>query len=931
MRKIPFFLLILLCFSAMAEAPVYRFQQDGTAAEFELAMDELAARDADGTQVIKRIGARDKAAVLREAKELGARSRVEHSPVLYKKGSPRSAETRRIVTGKILVRLKSGADAKLIAARAGAKFLKRPRFPPGHAVFVVPSSADALDAADALQRVPGVISAEPLLAKIRFKRFIPDDPLFGKQWHLRNIGQKNGLPGIDVNAAPAWDFATGLGITIGVVDDGLQSSHPDLAPNADTLLDFDWNDNDTDATPLNSNHDFHGTACAGLAGGAGNNGIGITGAAWEATLVGLRLISEPVTDLDEAEAMAHENDIIDIKTNSWGPVDNGALVEGPGPLTIAAIADAVESGRGGLGTIFVWAAGNGAEYRDNSNFDGYANRKEVIAVGSVNDRGGQAGYSESGANLLVVTPSSDFSDARQEIVTTDLTGTWGYNRGQNSELNALDYTRTFGGTSASAPLLAGVAALILEANPGLGWRDVQEILLSTATIINPADAGWHSNGAGLAFNHRFGAGLVDAAAAVSAASSWTPLPPELLIETQDDAATSIPDNNSAGITRTFQVDTDLRVEHVLVDVDITHARRGDLVITLISPSGHQSVLATKRPRDTNADLHWTFGSVQHWGESSVGTWQVRVADVEQGKGGTINSLSLRIYGSSDSAVLQSGATAITAEESPANDALEEGETVTVALTIKNNGQTASGTVVGTLQPTGGVLSPSGPQDFGVIPAGGMSTREFVFRVGADCATDAQLTLTLVQDGTIQSSVLYRMPVGVRQTTSFGPAGPINIRNQGTAAPYPSVLSVSGAIGTITKVTVHVHGFAHKFPRDVDMMLVSPSGDRAMLMSDVGGASPVTGVDLVFDDAAAAPLSINPEPISGTYRPVDYQPKADELPGFPKNTPRAPARLGVFNGTNPNGAWKLYIADDFRSLGGQITDWSLEITTADCPP
>ena len=102
-----------------------------------------------------------------------------------------------------------------------------------------------------------------------------------------------------------------------------------------------------------------GVVVAGVAAAVGNNGTGVSGAAPEATLVGLRLIAGPATDADEAAAMAHQNGLIQVKSNSWGPGDSGAVVEAPGPLTIAALQNGVATGRGNLGTLYLWAAGNG--------------------------------------------------------------------------------------------------------------------------------------------------------------------------------------------------------------------------------------------------------------------------------------------------------------------------------------------------------------------------------------------------------------------------------------------------------------------------------------------------------------------------------------------------------------------------------------------
>jgi hypothetical protein len=254
-----------------------------------------------------------------------------------------------------------------------------------------------------------------------------------------------------VNVESAWNYGgsggvKGTGIRVAVIDDGLQTAHPDLSPNVDTVNDRDWNGNDGDPNP--GVGDDHGTACAGNVGARGNNALGVAGTAPEATLVGLRLTAAATTDAQEAAAMAWKNDLIQIKNNSWGPDDTGTLLEAPGPLTIAAFQTAVATGRGGKGTLFFWAAGNGADVEDNSNFDGYANRIETLAIGALDSLGERAAYSEPGANVVVCAPSDGNAPALG-ITTTDRTGANGYNTATSA--TGGDYANDFGGTSSATP------------------------------------------------------------------------------------------------------------------------------------------------------------------------------------------------------------------------------------------------------------------------------------------------------------------------------------------------------------------------------------------------------------------------------------------------------------------------------------------------
>jgi len=494
------------------------------------------------------------------------------------------------------------------------------------------------------------LEASPLIARRKHSRFVPADPYWTEQWHLRNIGQRAAVPGFDLNVAPIWTRFLGRGIVIGIVDDGLQIDHPDLAANTRHGLHYDFLRGRPDPSPLRS--DVHGTPVAGLAAAAANTGGGL-GVAPQAAVAGLRLTSRAATDDQEASAFSWKNNAIHIYNNSWGPSDDGSTLEGPGGLASTALLNAVTFGRDGRGSIFVWAGGNGRGV-DDANFDGYANSIHTIAVGALSDTGRQTSDSEPGANLLVVAPSSSLR--RQGLVTTDLRGARGYNRnGRNdgsviplSNLENIDYTNDFGMTSGAAPLVSGVVALMLEANPRLGWRDVQEILLRTARRVHQSDAGWRQNGAKLWFNHKYGAGLVDAAAAVSSAENWSPLSGATHVAvSRARLGLGIPDAAPSGAMVDFDLSAqrELRVEHVEVVVSARHGRRGDLRFTLTSPSGMVTVIGPRRLDGGRNFARWPFRTVRHWGESSRGVWSLRVEDVAADYQGTLTNVELVVRGS----------------------------------------------------------------------------------------------------------------------------------------------------------------------------------------------------------------------------------------------------------------------------------------------
>ncbi|MBD3559009.1 proprotein convertase P-domain-containing protein, partial [Planktothrix sp. FACHB-1355] len=275
----------------------------------------------------------------------------------------------------------------------------------------------------------------------------------------------------------------------------------------------------------------------------------------------------------------------------------------------------------------------------NANYDGYANSRYVIAVSAIDDNGKQSWYSEPGAPILVSAYSSGDDVG---ITTTDLLGNDGYNG--YPEYNN-DYTNGFGGTSSATPLVSGLIALMLEANPNLTWRDVQHILVETAEKNDPTDPGWTLNGAGKDVNHKYGFGAIDAAVAVSAAASWTSVAPEVFATSGIvNIGQAIPDNNLNGLTSTVNIGDNINIEKVEVVFDAIHPYRGNLKVALVSPDGTESILAA--PHNDSGDNYnnWVFSSARLWGESSLGEWTLKVTDEAGGNVGTWNSWKLNVYG-----------------------------------------------------------------------------------------------------------------------------------------------------------------------------------------------------------------------------------------------------------------------------------------------
>ncbi|NXR37289.1 PCSK4 convertase, partial [Zosterops hypoxanthus] len=462
-----------------------------------------------------------------------------------------------------------------------------------------------------LSRDPQVLWFEQQTVKRRSRRgagVVPTDPWFPKQWYMNNDVQP------DLNILTAWSRGyTGLGVVLTVLDDGLEKDHPDLAANYDPLASYDFNSNDPDPQPRYGDGDknWHGTRCAGEVAAVANNGICGAGVAYNAKIGGVRMLDGSIMDIVEAQALSLQPQYIHIYSASWGPEDDGRTVDGPGVLAAAAFHRGVVQGRGGLGSIFIWASGNGGINYDNCNCDGYTNSIYTVSVGSVLGDGQRPRYSEHCPAILTTTYSSRTTSPVQ-IVTTDL-----HHR----------CTDKHTGTSASAPLAAGMVALALQANPALTWRDLQHLIIRASKPAHLQAEDWAENGVGRRVSHYYGYGLLDAGLLVQAATTWTGTRPQEKCSVQ---AVQVPRDIGSRLTISTDVSScsqSIRsLEHVQVQLSLSYSRRGDLVVALRSPMGTTSTLVTVRPYDTSQEGYkdWTFMSTHFWDENPKGVWTLQL-------------------------------------------------------------------------------------------------------------------------------------------------------------------------------------------------------------------------------------------------------------------------------------------------------------------
>ncbi|KAJ3416635.1 Proprotein convertase subtilisin/kexin type 7 [Chytridiales sp. JEL 0842] len=453
------------------------------------------------------------------------------------------------------------------------------------------------------------------------------DPNFKMQWHLFNDGVNGVHRGNDINVLPVWRRGiNGSGVTVSIIDDGIEYNHPDfIHENWSSESSYDFNERTNKPLPQTP-EDTHGTRCAGEIVSAPNDICGV-GVAYGARLAGERLIAESTTDAVEAQAFNYKFHINDIYSSSWGPNDDGASLDGPGYLGTHALQLGVQNGRGGRGSIFVFASGNGGLEGDNCNFDGYANSPYTVAIGAINNAGKMPPYGELCSAHLAVTYSGGNG-----------LGIWTTDRDH-------ECTGVHSGTSAAAPLASGMIALMLSARPELGWRDVQQIIVQTAQMTDPTDPDWITNGAGRNVSHKYGFGRLNAELLVMKALTHQLLPsPALLISKSSHPNKRIPTTVTStdgknGLEDSLHIGFDdlkstglAYLEHVQVTVRLRHPERRHLTIILVSPSGTPSTLAVPRFKDDSSEGFdpWTFMTVRSWGEAPMGTWTLKVMDARSG-------------------------------------------------------------------------------------------------------------------------------------------------------------------------------------------------------------------------------------------------------------------------------------------------------------
>jgi subtilisin family serine protease len=483
--------------------------------------------------------------------------------------------------------------------------------------------------------------------------------IFPQQWHLK----RTAIAGVQIdahaNVEAAHALTRGEGVTIAIIDDGVDIEHPEFAGTGKVVAPRDATLRTNDPRPKDpfgtgpDRGENHGTACAGVA--CGNGSVGASGVAPGAKLMPIRLASG-LGSLREAEAFRWAADHgADVISCSWGPTDgkwwlasdprHTQVVPMPASTKLA-IDYAIANGRGGKGCVIAFAAGNGNESVDN---DGYASYASVIAVAACNDRGKRSVYSDFGRALWCAFPSNDFGHApfahpaplTPGIWTADRRGAAGYNAGSVADGDAAgDYANDFGGTSSACPGVAGVAALVLSANPALKWHEVKDVLKRASDRIDPQGGAYDANG----HSRRYGYGRLNARTAVELAKPQ----PQNAVSVRRVFDAPLPDLQTVRFS--LDVVEDAPIETMSASVDLKHSYIGDLIVKLIPPPAMAmpAVVLHSRSGGSAKDLKKTYdasttpGLAAFADKRGKGAWTLEVRDAEAQDTGTLTSFTLKL-------------------------------------------------------------------------------------------------------------------------------------------------------------------------------------------------------------------------------------------------------------------------------------------------
>ncbi|XP_052094595.1 neuroendocrine convertase 1-like isoform X1 [Mytilus californianus] len=451
-----------------------------------------------------------------------------------------------------------------------------------------------------------------------------EDELWPLQWYLnKSVGDK-----YDMNVLPAWrSCINGTGVTVGVVDKGVQN-HIDLEINRR----FDFSDVDGGTVASFQ----HGTRVAGVIGALKNKNFTI-GIAFGSEIADIKIASTAVWDTFDVAAFYHHMDSIQVYSCSFANFHTGTKTYKLEKNQEDAFIRGTTQGRGGLGSVYVFATGNSGDVtelsHDSCAYDRLVTNRYVISVAGIMNDLSKVPNGEPCSAMMVAAFTAKGGAQHHKIVTTDVGNT---------------STEYFNQNSAAAPMVSGAVALALSANPNLSYRDVMHLLVLTSRGDLPEFKQGNyfmKNAANLSVSSYFGFGLLDMGALVQRSQGWKKVP------ARESCNANMYSPCCKAVEEYYHLVevkscTISYTEHVEVKLMINHPHAGQIQWVLTSPHGTKSTILPGRLLDSTRYMNLTVLTVQMWGENPNGFWKLKPTALFDRNldGGRVENISLTIHG-----------------------------------------------------------------------------------------------------------------------------------------------------------------------------------------------------------------------------------------------------------------------------------------------
>ena len=475
------------------------------------------------------------------------------------------------------------------------------------------------------------------------------DPLFNKEWYIHADGtpmNPSEIPSIIGNDLDLLDvykeymgYNNGKPIILQIVDSGVDSHHEDLIANFDINRSLNGAEQ---GDPIPGGFYLpHGTMLAGIAAARAFNNKGVRGVAPFAKIAGSNwLVQQSLDGLEAAWYSSYGANEIAVTNNSWGTyytIDT---------FYEAIMEEGVKTLRNGKGRIYVFASGNAREDNADANIQYVINNRFALVVSALDHNNKAPEYSTPGANVWIAAygGASDV-DEGPTIATTYPSGSATETWDEDTQKN---YTYAMAGTSAAAPMVTGAVALLLEACPNLGWRDVKYVLAKSAKKVDSENSRWITNSVGYHFNRNYGFGLINLKGAIELCKNgYSNLPEQKSVEATTTNNIKIEKSTSVEVV----IPDDIKAEWVEATIDIDSQNASDLDIYLTSPSGTKVQLiqsGTIVDQYHIPDPNWMSGGFRFstgafLDEMTAGKWRVTIVNSKE-KEANLKSVNITIYG-----------------------------------------------------------------------------------------------------------------------------------------------------------------------------------------------------------------------------------------------------------------------------------------------